>query len=136
MSNQSLFIRQVFGSVTPSTVTKYFVTLAESNLTGLGCGLVLELKPVPPGKTRSYNVLWVSKMFPLGDDYSVAKADVYQKRARGTRPFYIVSRKINKSLLKRLEKMATLMEDPDDFNSNCGILEARSLISDCLKELS
>ena len=130
-----MFIRSVFGLGSPITVLKYFVSLAEANLTGLGSGLVLELKPVPPGKTRSYNVLWVSKLYPL-DDYSVFKADVYQKRAKGTKPFYVVSRKVNKSLLKRLEKMAALMEDPDDFNGDCGIIDARSLISDCLKELS
>lgn len=134
MATRSLFIRPMLGNLNQITNTHY-VSLSASNIMGLGGGLVLELKPVPPGKTRGYNVLWVSKLTPL-DEHFVLKADVYQKREEGTEPFYVVSRKVNKSLLKRLEKMAKLMEDPDDFNGDCGILEARSLISDCLKELS
>lgn len=113
----------------------YFASSCESNLTGMGVGLVLELRAVPKRATSKYNTIWLGNL-EATTDITVFTFKAIQRKERGYWPYYIVSRKPNKSLLKRLEKMAALMEDPDDFNGDCGILEARSLISDCLKELS
>ena len=106
--------------------TTYYVSNVAANLLGIGSGLTLELRPVPEGQTRYFNCLWLGKTVGA-DDPSYRCVCVYGTKQKNTEPFYVVSRKPNKSLEKELARFVDRMDETSSLN-DYQIIDAQDLL--------
>jgi hypothetical protein len=106
--------------------TTYYVSNVAANLLGIGSGLTLEVRPVPKGQTRYFNCIWLGKMVGA-DDPSYRCVCVYGTKRKNTEPFYVVSRKPNKSLEKELARFVDRMDETSSLN-DYQIIDAQDLL--------
>ena len=106
--------------------TTYYVSNVAANLLGIGSGLTLEVRPVPKGQTRYFNCIWLGPVAGANDP-SYRCVCAYGTKRKNTEPFYVVSRKPNKSLEMELVRFLDRMAETSNLN-DCQIVDAQDLL--------